>query len=160
MTNAIDVSAVHNSRLGTDLSEAECKALGEVMSVHELADGAVLAREGDSDQKLYVLARGSLDVLRQEGDNAQHLHTMQKGELAGVTGLLSDASHRTTLRARGDAVVYSLERDALESLLENHPHAVYKVMRSIARTAYSIVSELGGQIEQLVNYVTKTHGRY
>ena len=100
MTNAIDVSAVHNSRLGTDLSEAECKALGEVMSVHELAEGAVLAREGDSDQKLYVLARGSLDVLRQEGDNAQHLHTMQKGELAGVTGLLSDASHRTTLRAR------------------------------------------------------------
>ena len=160
MTNVIDVRAIQESRLGGDLSGAECAALGAVMRVHELADGAVLAREGDSDQSVYLLARGSLDVSRQDGDSTQHLHTMHEGELAGVTGLLSDVGHRTTLRASGDAVVYSLTREALESLLEDHPGAVYKMMRSIARSAYDIVSELGGQIEQLVNYVTKTHGRY
>ena len=160
MDNEIDVNVIHDSRLGGDLSEAECAALGAVMGVHELADGAVLAQEGDSDQSLYLLARGSLNVSRQDGETTQHLHTMHEGELAGVTGLLSDASHRTTLRASGDIVVYSLKREALESLLEDHPSAVYKVMRSIARSAYGIVSELGGQIEQLVNYVTKTHGRY
>ena len=160
MVDAIDISAIHGSRLGADLSEAQCKALSEVMHVHELADGEVLVQEGDSDQALYLLARGSLVVSKRDGDATQLMHTMHEGELAGVTGLLSDTSRRTTLRASGNVVVYSLKREALESLLEEHPRTVYKVMHAIACIAYDIVAELGGQIDQLINYVTKTHGRY
>ena len=160
MGESINMRSIQDSRLGAELDAEECEALCGAMRVHAVADGDVLAQEGEHDEMLYLLASGTLDVFRQEEHAEQHLHSMHAGELAGVTGLLGYSSRNTTLRARGDVVVYSLERDALESLLDGHAPVAYKIMRSIARMAYDIIAELGGSIEQLTNYVTKQHGRY
>ena len=131
MAGQIDTRVIARSPLGTELSEQECQTLAGIMQVHSLADGEVLRQEGQTDNALYLLASGTLDVSKAETQGNVHLHSMHEGELGGAMGFLDGIQRSTTLRAVGTATVYSLERDAFESLLESDPRTVYRIMRAI-----------------------------
>ena len=65
-----------------------------------------------------------------------------------------------TRRADGDVIVYSLDREAFETLIDQHPWLTYHIMRAVTRTAHNVVLGLNAQIEELSNSVFKAHGRY
>ena len=94
------------------------------------------------------------------GGEKLNLHTMKPGELAGAMGFVDGIARSVTLHAIGDAVVYSLERDAFETLVEQHPRLVYHIMRAVTRTAHTALVGVNRQVEELTNYIIKQHGRY
>jgi CRP-like cAMP-binding protein len=65
-----------------------------------------------------------------------------------------------TLTAVGDTVVYTLEPEDFESLLETHPRVVYKFMRGLFRLTHQNLTRMNEVTQQLSNYITKTGGRY
>ena len=85
---------------------------------------------------------------------------MKKGECAGTRAFVDRTARKATLRAIGDTIVYSLEPAAFESLLEQHPRLVYKVMRALFRITHSNLMRMNQESQQLSNYISKTHGRY
>jgi CRP-like cAMP-binding protein len=152
---------LHNSPLGHELSEDECRTLLAVMHVRKLKDGEVFIEEGTKDNALHLLASGELMVTRTVvGGEKLNLHTMKPGELAGAMGFVDGIARSVTLHAIGDAVVYSLERDAFETLVEQHPRLVYHIMRAVTRTAHTALVGVNRQVEELTNYIIKQHGRY
>lgn len=161
MAEQKDFQVVRDSPLGRDLSEAECRTLLDVMDVRRLNDGEVLVEEGAEDNALHLLASGTLAVTKATvGSDAFKLHTMKVGELAGAMGFVDGMARTATLRAVGETVIYSLERDAFESLVEQHPRLVYHIMRAITRTAHTALLDMNQQMEELTNYIMKQHGRY
>ena len=160
MSNERDYRFVSESPLGVELDEDECRALANVMTVHSLKNGEVLAAEGQPDSALYLLVAGKLDVTQNVGGEQLHLHTMGEGELAGALGFVDGLDRTATLRALDDASVYSLERGTFELLVETHPRLVYKIMRAVTRSTHTILLGLNKQIEELTNYIMKQHGRY
>ena len=63
--------------------------------------------------------------------------------------------------ALGDTQVLGLEREKLESLLDDaDPVIVYRVMRAIIRVVHQIQRRLSMQQAELSNYIYKQHGRY
>lgn len=161
MTETVDERAIAGSALGVDLDEAEVRALGRLMEVRELADGEVLVRQGEVEHALHLLARGELDVFKTGLTGTDdHLHTMTQGELAGAMGFVDGIPRSATLRAQGPAVVYALEREAFEGLVDDHPRLVYHIMRAVTRNAHGSLMGLSSQVEELTNYIVKQHGRY
>ena len=161
MVHETDGRLIADSVLGVELDESEVQLLGELVEVRELSDGDVLVREGDTDHALHLLARGNLDVTKGgAGGEDVHLHTMQQGELAGAMGFLDGIPRNVTLRAKAEALVYSLQREAFESLVERHPRLVYHIMRAVTRNAHNAMLDLTARIEELTNYIVKQHGRY
>jgi CRP-like cAMP-binding protein len=147
--------------LGAELEADEIKALAGVISTRRLSENDILIKEGTTDDALHIVINGRLAATRNTGgDEYVTLHVLHDGDMAGAMGFIDGTEHSATLRALCDTEVYTLERSAFESLLENHPALVYKVMRSIIRSVHSTLMRMNRQFVEMNNYIMKEHGRY
>lgn len=160
MSEKADYKAVCGSSIGVELSEDECKALAGIMGVHRLKDGELLVTEGQGDNTLFVLIAGRLAVTGNVLGREVLVYSMNKGECAGTRAFVDRTPRKATLRASGDTVVYTLQPEAFESLLDDHPRIVYKVMRALFRITHTNLMRMNQETQELVNYVSKTRGRY
>ncbi|HHI92089.1 MAG TPA: cyclic nucleotide-binding domain-containing protein [Gammaproteobacteria bacterium] len=155
-----DCEAIVDSSLGQELEKNECQILTNVMKVRALTEGEVLVKEGEDDNRLFILTKGKLIVSSEiEGENVP-VYTMKVGECAGTRAFVDLAPRRATLTAEGDTVVYTLEPADFEGLLESHPRIVYKVMRGLFRLTHMNLMRMNVETQELSNYIHKSGGRY
>jgi CRP-like cAMP-binding protein len=147
--------------LVAELTEEEVDTLAGVASTRTLGDGDILLREGETDNSLHCLVAGKMAVEKYAaGPEPVTLHILQKGDLAGELGFVDGREHTATLRSLGTSAVISIQRERVESLLDNHSHLVYKIMRAVVRAGHAIVRRMNMQYVELTNYITHSHGRY
>ncbi len=144
-----------------DLSDAECDRLAEIVTVVRLQKGDILIEQGKKDDSLYVLIEGRLRVNRSTGGGSQvTLACIREGEMAGEMGFLDDSEHSATLQADDTSEILQIHRHDLESLLDEHPQTVYKLMRAIAREVHQITQRMNMQFVEMSNYIHHQQGRY
>ncbi|MDO8208137.1 MAG: cyclic nucleotide-binding domain-containing protein [Gallionella sp.] len=161
MSEVADYKLVRNSTVGAELTEDKAKILAAKMGVRHLKDGEFLVKEGEADQTLFVLAAGKLTVISLDIDGVeQTVYTMKEGECAGTRAFVEQSPRRATLRAVGDAIVYTLTPEDFESLLETYPRVAFKVMRALFRVTHANLSRMNQETRELANYINKTNGRY
>lgn len=160
MSDTPEANKVRLSTLGAELHADEAEVLAGIMGVRQLRDGELLTAEGGAAHTLFVLAAGKLSVLSNIDGVDTPVYTMTEGECAGTRAFVDRAPRKATLRAVGDATVYTLEPNDFESLLDTHPRIVYKVMRALFRITHSNLMRMNQETQQLSNYINKTHGRY
>jgi CRP/FNR family cyclic AMP-dependent transcriptional regulator len=152
---------VRASRLGRDLNPEQAAILASLITLESHKAKEVLAREGDTDNHLYVVLDGSLGVVKHHGTADETLlATIGVGELGHELGFLDGAERYASLVALSDTRVLILERERLESLIDTHPRILYQVMCVIVRTVHNIQNRLSSQATELTNYIVKQHGRY
>ncbi len=153
--------AVQNCRLAQDLTVEQRSVLAGVLKLVTYRAGDVLAREGAADNHLYEVVEGSLGVVKNHGTPEQtQIAALHAGEFAHELGFLDGAQRFASLVASTDARVLVLEREGLESLVDAHPRILYRVMCAIVRTVHRVQTRLSMQASELVNYISKQHGRY
>lgn len=161
MSAGADYKLVRNSTVGSELTEDKAKVLAAKLGVRELQDGEFLVREGETDQRLFILAAGQLAVLSRDSDGVdKHVYTMQEGECAGTRAFVEQSSRKATLRAVGKAMVYTLTPADFEALLDENPRLAYLVMRALFRVTHANLARMNQESRELTNYITKTQGRY
>ncbi len=161
MNDTADYQLLRNISVCAELEDNEAKLLATLMGVRHLKDGELLVKEGAAEQTLFILAIGRLAVFSADSHGKEKLvYTMKAGECAGTRAFVDRTPRKATLRAKGDATVYTLTPDAFESLLDSHPRLVYKVMRSLFRVTHTNLIRMNQESEQLSNYINKTQGRY
>ncbi len=149
------------SSLGSELTEDNASLLGGLMSTRTLDDGDFLIEEGTSDETLYVLVTGKLEVVKlTDGGDAASLAVLREGDLAGELSFVDGEPHTVGLRALTDCHILSLERRDFENIIDDEPRLAYKVMRAITRSAHRIVHRMNYEFVELNNYIFKQHGRY
>lgn len=155
------LDALSASKLATELSAEQRKALAEIVILQDLKPGEVLVREGTSDSHLYIVVSGFLGVVKNAGTpDAMTLHTLGAGDFVDELGFMDDTPNYASKVALSDARVLGLERGRLEGLLGTQPEIVYRVMRAIVRVTHQIQRRLSMQQNELSNYIYKQHGRY
>ena len=154
-------SLVLRSSLGAELNEAEAAVLSGLMSSRELADGDYLIKEGSVDNSLHVLLEGKLEVVKHTGaGDISSLAILREGDLAGELSFIDGHEHTVGLRALTHSQILSLAREDFETVVDQNPQLVYKVMRAIARSTHRIVHRMNTEFIELNNYIFKQHGRY
>ncbi len=150
---------VKSSPLAVELSDQQCGTLAEVITVSGLKANEFLLEEGRTDDCLYVVASGKLEVVKiDKGGDYVTLHLLQTGDMAGELGFIDGMPHSAGLRAIGNCEVFNLHRRDLESLIVKDPDLVYKVMRAIMRTVHKIVRRMNLQYAQLTDYIVGEKG--
>ncbi len=160
MSNKSDFEKLGASALGGELTYKECEILSQSMDVVSLKDAELLVSEAGTETTLFVLIEGKLDVLSETEGVQKKVYTMTGGEVAGTRAFVDRTPRKATLKANGNAVVYTLEPAAFEAMLEEYPRIVYKVMRALFRITHMNLLRMNQETEQLSNYINKTHGRY
>ena len=160
MNNNADYQRVRNSSVGAELHENEAKALAAILGVRQLKDGELLISEGGAEQALFILISGKLAVINATEGKENLVYTMTEGECAGTRAFVDRTPRKATLRALGNATVYTLTPDAFESLLDTQPRLIYKVMRALFRITHSNLMRMNQESQVLANYIHKTQGRF
>lgn len=160
MSTTADFQQLCNTSIGKELTVAESRVLSGIMGVRNLKDGELLSSEGGRASTLYILIEGKLDVISDNEGKQEVVYTMSKGECAGTRAFVDRSPRKATLRANGDAIVYTLEPGAFESLLDDHPRIIYKVMCALFRNTHTNLMRMNQESQQLANYISKSGGRY
>ena len=161
MSETADYKLVRNSVVGSELTEEKAKLLAARMGVRYLKDGEILVKQGEADQTLFVLVVGKLAVISKDNEGVdQHVYTMREGECAGTRAFVKQSNRKATLRALGDATVYTLTPENFEALLDDNPRLAYLVMRALFRVTHANLARMNQETQELTNYITKTQGRY
>lgn len=160
MSETPDFEKIGNTAIGEELSLNECKVLAKVMKVRHIKDRERLVSESGEEQTLFVLIEGKLSVIGKKDEKEVEVYTMKPGEVAGTRAFVDRSPRKATLQAAGDATLYTLEPYDFESLLDNQPRILYKVMRSLFRITHGNLLRMNQETEQLANYISRAHGRY
>ena len=161
MSNTANYKLIGKSSVCAEITEDEAKILAAIMGVRQLKDDELLVSEGDADQTLYILAAGKLGVISASADGKQNMvHIMKEGECAGTRAFVDRTPRKATLRAIGNATVYTLTPEAFDTVVDAHPRLAYKVMRALFRVTHANLMRMNQESQQLSNYINKTQGRY
>ena len=157
----VSARQIRESPLGGDLTDTQCRALAGVSTAICLEVGTMLLEEGHSDDTLYVVSNGSLEVIKPTsgGENIT-LQLLHEGDTAGIMGFVDGVPHSAAIRALTNCELIALHRDDLKSLLSDDPELVYEVMRAVVRTAHRILAKMNAQFVEMSNYISHQHGRY
>ena|SRR5690554_1579161 len=149
---------ISQSVLGTDLSTEECKVLAEICSHRKLVADEVLFNAGESDEQLYVITEGKIEVIKNFGSKDETIMaTLKPGSLAGELSFIDGEPHSMTLKSRKESNVIVLKRQDFESLIETHPTIVYHVMRAILRASHKLQRELNSRFMEMNRFVTNQY---
>ena len=118
-----------DSPLFTGLSKKELKAVGQLLTPVKVAQGTVLAREGDLGREAMYIASGTASVER----DGNKVATLGPGEFFGELALLTGARRIAMVTAETDMVVAALSRQEFASLLDASPRIAQKILVDAVR---------------------------
>jgi len=160
MNDIANYKLVRNSVIGSELTEEKAKLLAAKLGVRHLKDGELLVEDEGRDSTLFILASGVLAVTVKDVDGTVKVYSMKEGECAGIRAFVDQTPRKGTLRAVGEATVYTLTPSDFELLLDSRPRLAFMVMRALFRVTNSNLSLMNKENKALENYVTKSLGRY
>lgn len=159
--SSADFKQLQKGSMCAELDADEAQVLSSKMGVRELKDGELLIKEGAADNSLFILAAGKLAVISMSADGKENVvYTMKEGECAGTRAFVDRTPRKATLRAVGNATVFTLSPDDFEMLVDTHPRIVYKVMRALFRITHTNLMRMNQESQVLSNYIHKTQGRF
>ena len=155
------LEALQGSPIGAELSSDERTVLAGLMALRSFGPQQLIGREGEVDDRLFVVVGGALGVIKSAGTAGETLlTTLHAGDLAHELGFLDGTPRYASLVAAENSRVLEIRRVDLESLIESHPRILYAVMCAIVRAVHRVQTRLSIQATELTNYVYKQHGRY
>ena len=94
----------------------------EVSTEHRYEPGAVIIREGENGDSIFLIGSGSAEaVLSADGDQAIVLSVMRRGGTFGEMGFFERRPRSATVRAREACLVLEIKGQALRTLAEARP---------------------------------------
>lgn len=152
------VTLIANSVLGAELSADEQEIFAQVCTDKRLSHEEILFNAGEKGDNLYVITEGKIEVIKNLGlKDETIIATLSAGALAGELSFIDGEEYSMTLRSRRDSEVLILNRSDFESLVENHPQVVYKVMRAILRSSHKLQRKLNAQFMEMNRFVTNQY---
>jgi hypothetical protein len=121
--------------LFSELSGEELYPVAEIASLERRAAGEVVVEQGAPSDALYVVVRGTLDVLKDGAPVALLAAPQTFGEL----GVLDAEPRAATVRAKTEVELLRVPREELEILLDESP----ELSRAIIRTLLGYVRSGG-----------------
>lgn len=120
---------VREAALFRDLTPDELRCLAEVSDVVEAARDAVVAREGDPSETLYIVIDGELKLVSGERTVATAAPGAQVGEMA----LFGVARQRVSLVARTPATLLAVDATELRRSFARDPSLAAKLLWHLGR---------------------------
>ncbi|MGE0556823.1 MAG: cyclic nucleotide-binding domain-containing protein [Burkholderiales bacterium] len=122
--------------LFSGLDAAEMTTVCALLERREFADREVIFNEGDEDDSVYLIARGSVSIKIQLGDDtrARRLATLMPGVFFGEMAMIEGQRRSADAFANGEQVVlYALPGRALSDLMQRYPQLALKIYRNLSR---------------------------
>ena len=117
--------------------------------LREFRPDAVVVREGDAGDSLFVVIAGLLNVSKEiQGAPSRHLGRIVPGDLFGEMSLLTGAARSATVTAASHATLVEIDKPQLEPILAKHTEAIAALGRFVAERTAANQSTLARSTEE------------
>ncbi len=98
--------------------------------IRSFAAGQTILREGDAADIVYTVAEGKAGVFLR----GQRVGEVLRNEIFGAIAVLTNTVRTATVIAEENCVVVGVSKDQFEAMIRTHPHTVYRLVESMARS--------------------------
>ena len=124
MSTPIDPAFLRSSDLFESQPDEVLKAVLAQGRVQEYGPGAIVFRQGDQGDRLYIVKSGVLEILAApaDGSEATAIAYLGSGEVLGELALLTGSPRTATARTPERAELFTIEKPVFLDLMVTLPH--------------------------------------
>ena len=105
--------------------------------------GAIVFHEGEPGDSMYLLVRGSLEIVKQvTGESVKVLAHLGEGSYFGEMSLLTGVRRSATAKTLEECEILEIGPDRFSSLVRERPETVLDLMRQMAQRLYQADEDL------------------
>jgi CRP-like cAMP-binding protein len=116
---------------GTALDDQAIDALLAGSVERKFPRGAVMLRQGDLGDSMFVITGGKASVSVRERSGEQEVATLSAGEIVGEMSLLTGARRSATVTARRAVDAIEITKPAMAAVLQASPELVHRFAETI-----------------------------
>jgi CRP-like cAMP-binding protein len=136
------------------LDDQQIWKLAEKAIRQDCSADAVIVRQGETGDSLFILAEGLLTVdIRDPEGREIEVARLEPGACFGEMSLLTGEPRSATIRAATDSVVYEIRKEHLRPFMEKNEAVVKRLSELMADR------QLAEAYKKLVNAITQADGR-
>jgi potassium-dependent mechanosensitive channel len=104
----------------------------------KLASGEIICRENDPGDSFYIILSGAVEVVVES--ISQQVAIRTSGEFIGEMSLLMGSPRTATLRTLEETILFVVDRDNLQSLLQKHQDLADKIAEELSKRQETLKS--------------------
>lgn len=131
--------------LFSSIPESQIREMAGLFTTDTYERGAVVCRQGEDADTMFIIRSGVVGVQADQGDGEHFLAELHRGDFFGEMALLANAPRNATVRVVLDAVIFSLSREAFQTLLSQNKSMGLYLSRVYARRISSTDGRAGEQ---------------
>ena len=125
------------------LSPEDLEKIAEIAQEQLFLSRAVLCREGDPGNTLFIIVSGRVDVIITAGKKENIIASRGPGEFVGEMAILESMPRSATLRARGEARVLVIDGESFNAILLDRPEVAVSVLRHMSSRVRQLNERIG-----------------
>lgn len=95
-------------------------------------NGAVIVREGDPGDCMYVVQAGQVEVIHEESGHHRRLGVISEGGFFGEMAIFEAETRSATVRALGDARVLKIDKRMLLRRIKEDPLLALNLLKTLS----------------------------
>jgi len=116
------------------LAPADLKQVAAVAREHLFPDGAVLAKQGQPGDELYIVVSGKVKIGQRSRDGQENLLTiLGRSDMFGEMSLFDPGPRTASATTITEVRAVSMDRDALRTWIAERPEIAEQLLRVLAR---------------------------
>jgi CRP-like cAMP-binding protein len=132
------------------LTVEQAEQITRVLVPVKAGAGHPIMREGDSPSGLFVLLRGTVEIVKHAPDGTtQSLAKIDGPTVLGEMSLITERPHSATVQAVSDCELYLLTKPQFQRLISSESIAAYKLVATIAEVLAGRVTRLDQKVLEL-----------
>ena len=150
----IDPRMLREQQFFADLTDDELGVISKITNKRDFKLGDKVFSESEDGQSIYVIKKGEVKACKVAPDGELFTLTIMKdGEIFGEMSFLDGRPRSATIIAISDLETYVIERSDFETIVDENPRIIYKIMRNIVFTIHSIVRGMNARYIEMINYM-------
>ena len=95
-------------------------------------DGAVIVREGEPGECMYVVQAGQVEVIHEAGGHERRFGVISEGGFFGEMAIFETETRSATVRALGDARVLKIDKKMLLRRIKEDPLLALNLVKTLS----------------------------
>lgn len=122
------VANLRKSQLFSNLALEQLLALEKIVRSNTYAKGSYIIKQGEAGSHLYIIDKGTVDVII----NNKTVGQMTAGHHFGELALLANVPRKATIKANSEATLYIIDKVDFDKLTNNVPQILKMMIKQIA----------------------------
>jgi len=130
----MDPRALRRVKILAGMSEEQLERFAQFMQVEKIPQWAVIVKQGDPGDTMYLILQGELRVRINVGGKETILTTLGVGEFFGDISLFDQGPRSADVVANADSVVLKISASAFDELSKKAPDLATPFLRAMGQT--------------------------